>query len=241
MYLATLPSSFGIDPWATESAQMLPLGAIGYDFFGNQYRYGQQNATTDSVAGDLYQSLPIDTAFVDMAVPTAVAIGAKAIGVTLGGSATTASQFANGSLTISVAPGIGQRFTINTHEVKAGAATAIFNVLEAVTVALSTASKVTVIPNPYGPGIVINPTAKTGQIVGVSVSVITKAQFGWYQTHGNGSALCDATVGVLGDGISPSVTTAGAVTKAITLKDRIGTFYVAPVSAKVEPVFLNIN
>lgn len=242
MRLTALPTTYGVDPWSSESVQQLPVGAIGYDEFGNAFRYGQQNATTDAAASKLYQSLPIDTAFIDMAVQAAAAVGAKTISVTLGGSSTTANQFSGGYLNISVTPGLGQRFTVLSHDVATNGTTAKFNTLETVVTALTTSSKVSVIANPYATGIVINPTARTGQIVGVPAAVITKAQWGWYQTHGNASVLCDATVPTsIGNGVSPSTTTAGSVTKAVTLIDRIGTFYVLGVSAQVEPVFLNIN
>src|SRR6185436_13634529 len=109
-----------------------------------------------------------------------------------------------------------------------------------VRVALSTSSKVTLYMNQYN-GVIVSPTTRTGKTVGVAIYPITASQYGWIQTGGPGSALSDATVAAVGEALSPSTTTAGCVTKQVTLLENIGVAPILGVSAKVSPIWLSID
>lgn len=174
-----------------------------------------------------------------MAVQSAAAIDAKSVEITLGTTATTADQFTEGTLVISVTPGIGQNFTVAGHDVTAASGTCTFNLNEGILTALTTSSKVTVTKNPYD-GVIVSPTARTGITVGVAITAIAASGFGWIGVEGQFGVLSDATVAAVGEGLSPSTTTAGAVTKAVTLLERIGTAGILGVSAEVQPCFLNL-
>jgi hypothetical protein len=209
---------------------------------GSKYRYTRAGAVA-LVAGDLQQSAAEDTNYSSMAVQAAAAIGAVKIPVTLGGTAVTSGQFDEGILVVSKVTGIGQYFNIVRHDVQTSTTgTCNFYVDRPLKVALDTTSTVTVMKNPYD-DIIIHPTTSTGKAVGVALTARTIAYYGWVQSGGLAACLGDATASTAANqALSPSVSTAGAVTKAVTLAQRVGTSYpVASVSAEVQPVFLEID
>lgn len=239
MKLTGLGQTFDIDPLQSSSVAQHQLGTIAYDSFGRMYKYVKVGAS-NLVVGNLLQSPARDTAFTDMAVPAAVSAGASAITVTLGGTSTTANQFDGGLLTITVTPGGGQQFTIKSHQVATNGTSCTFYIYETLTTALTTSSKVTVRQNLYN-GVIQSPTTRTGKTVGVALNSATATYYTWIGVKGSFGVLSDATVAAVGEGIAPSTTTAGAVTKAVTLLERIGSADVLGVSAKWEPVTLNCD
>ena len=237
MRFAGIPTIYDIDVLATSSTQGHELGTVGFDAIGRRYRYVKAGAVA-LVTGNLLQSPVRDVQFTDMAV-AAAAIGATAVTVTLGTTATVANVFDAGTFVVSVTPGIGQNFTVARHDVTAASGACVFTLNEKIITALTTSSKVTVTRNPYA-GVVQSPTARTGITVGVAMTAIAIAEFGWIGVEGQFGVLSDATVAAVGEGVSPSTSTAGTVTKAVTLLERIGTAGILGVSAKVEPVFLSL-
>src|SRR5437870_1572240 len=108
------PQVFDIDAYSSSTIQNHNLGTPTWDTLGRMYRYGKAGASA-LVVGNLLQSPARDTAFTEMAVPTAVAAGATSLTVTLGATATTANMFDMGVLSISSSTGGGQQFTIKSH------------------------------------------------------------------------------------------------------------------------------
>lgn len=236
------PSSFTqfeiMDFYSSDTNQFMEVGQLAMAANGQMFRYVKAGGS-NLVKGNLLQSPARDTNFTDMAVQAAVAAGATVIPVTLGGSATTANQFNGGTLSVTVTPGIGQTFTIVSHDV-ASSGTCNFTVLEPVITALTTSSKVTATLNQFN-GVIQSPTTITGSVVGVAVKDIAASSFGWIQTHGICAVLSDATVGTIGQGVQRSTSTAGAVTQATTNGFPIGQAVVLGVSAECQPVFLTID
>ena len=74
----------------------------------------------------------------------------------------------------------------------------------------ATASSIDLIHNKYW-NVVIGPTTKTHTTVGVACAAIAASQGGWIQTAGPCSVLTEGTL-VAGNFVTPSLTTAGAVT-----------------------------
>ena len=236
--LTGLPVLYGLDPMDVSTIQVHPLGAVGFDSFGRRYRYVQAGAVA-LVKGNLLQSPARSTDYTDMAVQAAAAVDAETMEVTLGATATTADQFVEGTLVVSITPGIGQNFTVKSHDVTAASGVCTFNINEKILTALTTASNVTVTKNPYD-GVIVSPTTRTGITVGVALTAVAIDGFGWIGVEGQFGVLSDATVAAVGEGLSPSTTTAGTVTKAVTLLERIGTAGILGVSAQVEPCFLSL-
>lgn len=234
----TVPFITDINPNTSNTIQQHNLGTLGYDRAGRAYRYCLSGAVA-LVAGNLIQQAARDTAFTDMAVQAASAVGSNTIAVTLGATATTANLFVGGTLAITVTPGIGQTFTIKSHTVAAGATTCTFTVEEPVQVALTTSSKVTVNSHLYA-NVIQSPTTRTGKTVGVANFAIPIASYGWLGTQGVFATLSDSTVAAVGEALSPSTSTAGCVTKQVTLLENVGVALVLGISAKCEPAYINI-
>lgn len=244
-YLTGLPTLYGINPFDTQLIQRHPLGSVGFDRIGRRYRY-VLNGAVATVKGHLLQSAARDTAFTDMAVQAITAIGATQIPVTLGATSATKDLFADGILAITASTGLGQNFTIQGHAAATNATTCTFNLGEgeAVLTALATSSKATASRGPYN-GVVDSPTTRTGMSVGVSISVIPATAagvtgYGWIGVEGLFAVLSDATVAAVGEDVSPSTTTAGAVTKQVTLLENIGMAPILGVSAEYQPVFFKL-
>lgn len=238
--LTGLSRSFDIDPWAYSQLPVnLQLGAVGYDRLGNKYKFVKAGAVA-LVKANVIQSPASVANHKGMAVQTAVAIGDKQMYVTLGATATTANQYDGGRLIVDTGTGIGTQFTIKSHSVTAASGTALFKFEEASDVVIPTSATVTIIPSMYN-GVIQSPTTRSGATVGIAIAPIPAGYFGWLGVEGLFGVLCDATVGAIGDGISPSTTTAGTITKNVTLLDNIGTFLTAGVSAKAHPQFIKIG
>lgn len=228
-----------MDFYATDTNAFEDLGQYHMGSNGTGFRFVKAGAS-NLVKGNLLQSPARDTAFTDMAVQAAVAAGATIIPVTLGATSTTAGLFQDGSLHVTSSTGIGQTFTIVTHDVSANATTCNFTVLEPVITALATSSKVTAIQNQFN-GVIQSPTTITGSVVGVAVKDIPASNYGYIQTHGICSVLSDSTVATIGQGVQRSTTTAGAVTQGTTNGYSFGQAVVLGVSAEDQPVFLTID
>jgi hypothetical protein len=186
------------------------------------------------------QSPARDTQFTGLAVASAAAIGAKTLSLTNGTTTTTADQFRGGLAVVSESTGIGQVFVIAGNTVATSGAALTVTLEDSVRVALTTSSKVTLYMNAYN-GVIVSPTTRTGKTVGGAIYPIAASEYGWIQSGGHGAALSDATVAAVGEGLSPSTTTAGCVTKAVTLLEKIGTAPILGVSAKVSPIFWEID
>ena len=236
--LRGLPAVYGVDAFDVATVQQHQLGTVGYDALYRRYRYVQAGAVA-LVKGNLLQSPARSTDFTDMAVQAIAAIDALAIEVTLGSTATTADMFTEGTLVISTSTGIGQNFSLAGHDVTAAAGTCTFNLNEPILTALATTSKATVTKSPYD-GVIVSPTTRTGVTVGVALTAVAISGYGWIGVEGQFGVLSDATVAAVGEGLSPSTSTAGCVTKAVTLLERIGTAGILGVSAEVQPAFINL-
>lgn len=236
-----VPMVSSVNFYTEETNPSTVIGARSQTQDGRLFRYVLAGATT-LVVGTLQQSVAEDTTYKDMAVQAAAAIGATVIPVTLGATATTLNQLVGGMLVVSVTPGIGQFSRIVAHDVAAGAATCNFTIDDPLVTALTTSSKVTTYPSVFSK-VVQAPTTQTGIPVGVAVKAVTNAKYGWLQTHATGACLGDATASAAAAmAVSQSVTTAGAVTKRVTLTPQVGwSIPVATVSARVEPLWLTID
>lgn len=236
--LRGLPAVYGVDAFDVATVQQHQLGTVGYDALYRRYRYVQAGAVA-LVKGNLLQSPARSTDFTDMAVQAVAAINALSIEVTLGSTATTADMFTEGTLVISASTGIGQNFSLEGHDVTAAAGVCTFNLGEPILTALATTSKATVTKNPYD-GVIVSPTTRTGITVGVAMTAVAISGYGWVGVEGQFGVLSDATVAAVGESLSPSTSTAGCVTKQVTLLETIGTAGILGVSAQVEPCFLKL-
>ena len=225
--------------YSSSSVKQHKLGQIAWTPDGRKFQYCLAGETL--VAGDFYQTAVHASTYVSQAVPAVVAIGSSTITITTG-AAFSANQFADGYAIVSVGTGIGQMFLIKSHPAADSGASCVLTLDETVRVALDTTSKITTIKNAFD-RIVKWEVTQTGSSAGAAVYPVASGEYGWLQTGGMSAALSDnVATAAETTGISPSTTTAGAITKAVTTQETIGgSAQVVTVSAAVAAVRLNIN
>ena len=148
----------------------------------------------------------------DMDLTTAAAsVGDTSITVTLGGTAATKDQYADGYIYTNDGTGQGQIYRIASNPAADSSATLAVTLAsnDAVSVALDSTTESGWAVNPYS-GIVVSPTTVTNRTLGVTATDIAANAYGFVQTKGLASVLVSGTV-VAGEPLRVAgATTAGA-------------------------------
>jgi len=222
------------------SVQQHDLGAKYVDGNGGVYRYVLVGGTA-LVAGKLYDGPANATDNANIAVVLGTA-GANAITVTLGSTAATLNQYAGGAVVINDVDGQGFTYAIKSHPAADASASLVLTLDddEPVVTALTTSSQATLIPSQYN-GVIIHASTETGVPVGVAVTNVTEAQYGWIKTRGIVSCLHDATPAEIGEGVDASTTTDGCVTESVAPLLQVGTALVQGVSTEYNPIYLTMD
>lgn len=195
------------DTFASSATQLHPLGTLGETGDGRRFRYAQAGAS-DTVAGSLYQgAAPLANHLAN--TPPAVAVGATSFSYTPGATAGAANLYAEGFLQVDTTPGNGYTYQVAGHAAISSATAFTLYLKDPIQVALTTSSRVGLIPNAYK-NIIVAPTTLTAKAVGVAPTVITATYYGWVQTYGPCSVLINGTPAITAPLIN-SATTAGAL------------------------------
>lgn len=218
------------------------VGTFASTSDGRKFRYVQAGASA-LVRGDMIQA-PAQLTNHDQLTPSAAAIGATEISVTLGATAVTANQYADGWICIDTTPGLGQFLQIKSHPAADASAAVVLTLVDAdaLQVALTSSSRVTLVPNPYK-GVIQTPvTTLTGACVGAAIYPIAANEYGWIQTGGPAAVLVAGTPAVGAAVVVPG-TAAGCVVVdgAAAATQVVGSMIVTGVDGKVLPVFLTID
>ena len=215
-----------------------------------------QNGATALAAGVLVQGpATVGANHTGLAIATAAATGATSLIVTLGGTLSTANQYAGGYVTIPTGTNNGLTMKIASHAAAASTAplTLVLEDPLSSNIAVS-GGAATLILNPYGSlngtnytthGVVIAPSSTaTGQLVGVTfypiaASTATIPSYGWIQTKGPVACLATgtATAGLgtmLGD-INGSVAVHVVATNA-----QIGRFLVTAATNSKNLIYIDL-
>lgn len=196
------------------------LGVRSVTGDGREFRLCVAGGTT-LVIGKLQQAPAEITNHQNMVVSTA-AIGATSITVTLGATAVTANQYAQGWLIITTSTGLGYQYKVSGHPAANASATCVLQLEDAIQIATVTAtSKGDLVLNPYS-GVIVNPATASSTPVGACIFPITTLYYGWLQTKGVASLLADGTV-VVGTSVCASNGTAGAVEATAGVQALVGT------------------
>lgn len=209
MNLTQMPTAFGIDEKNYSSDQKHPLGTIGFTLDGRKFRYCKAGAA-DLVVGNAIQSPAIVVNHLALTA-AATAIGALQTVFTLGATLATANQYAEGFLGVSTTPDLGHMYRVSGHAAVASSGSMTLNLdpADPVQVAFTTSTRLGLIANKYNGVLQFPVTTATGTLVGIAVSPITAAYYGWIQTTGMGNPLIAGTP-ALGAMIMSPGTTAGA-------------------------------
>lgn len=235
-------SATGQDSFSSSSTQNHPLGTKAETKDGRLFRYCVAGAV-DTVAGSLYQgAVPLANHLAN--TPPAVAIGATSFSYTPGATAGAANLYAEGYLQVDTTPGNGYTYVIASHPAITASTAFTLTLRDPIQVALTTSSRVGLMPNMYK-NVVVTPTTNTARIAGVAPTVITTAQYGWLQTRGPASVLINGTPAITAPVVN-SGTTAGAVdgwttAAAAVAVTPVGYMMQVGVSTKNNFVFLTIE
>lgn len=213
------------------------LGCLATTGDGRYFRYVIAGGTA-LVPGTLQASIAETTANERVAM-AAASIGATSVSTTAS-ITVTANQYTGGYLMISSSTGAGYSYQIGTHAAFTSAA-ATFNLVDPITVALTSSSQVSLVPSPWN-GVIQSPTSLTGVPVGVAVAATPISYYGWVQTVGPANVLCQATMTV-GNRVCASTTTAGAVTveTGSLITPVVGNAMQGVTATQYGPIFLNIS
>lgn len=242
--IASHPVALAKDFYTSDANQQHPLGTKGIAEDGRVFRYCLAGAS-NLVAGNCIQSIAIVTAHLAN-TPPAVAAGATSFVYTPGAATGVANQYAEGWLQVDTTPGNGYVYGVRSHPAIASstAFTLTLKDDDPIQVALTTASRVGLLANPYRSVIQMPATTATGSLVGVAAYVITAAQYGWIQTAGLASPLISGTPALGAMMVSPSGTAGAAVvidTTVLVTAQRVGFMAQIGVSGKNNFCYLQIG
>lgn len=212
----------GIQTQEFGTIQLHPLGSIGQTKDGRRFRYVKAGAVALTV-GDFIQSPAVVVNHLTMTA-AAAAIGATSVTMTLGATAATANQYAEGYLMTAVTPGMGRTYAVTGHPAAASAASLAVTLdpSDPIQIALTTSSRLHLLANPYNNVIQMPITTATGICVGVAVSALPIDNYGWLQTKGLCCPLTDGT-----PALGAHVMVPGAVAGAAEIVVAAGTLVVA--------------
>ena len=183
----------------TKTTKKRALGTILELPDGREFKYALNGGSAIS-SGKLASSAAMIGNH-DMDLTTAAAsVGDTSITVTLGATAATKDQYADGYIytndnTTTSDRGEGQIYRIASNPAADGSATLAVTLAsnDAVSVALDSTTESGVAVNPYS-GIVVSPTTVTNRTLGVTATDIAANAYGFVQTKGLASVLVSGTV-----------------------------------------------
>ena len=229
------------DIQVTSSTAQTTVGSRFSTPDGRIYRYVQFGTNT-LVAGNLLQG-PASIPNHQGVSPTVVSgTGTFLVTLTLGATAATAGQYSNGTLqVVSGAGHLGYSYTVVTNTAAPSSGTqCIVTLAEPLVNAIATGDTVSLTPNVYA-GVQQSTTTVRQAPVGVALTNGSANFFGFIQTRGIAAVLSDANVAAVGLPVTQSLVTAGAVGVAFGTTVSLGYAQVLGVSAKTNPVFLQID
>lgn len=229
------------DTRAVSATQLHKLGTVAETADGRVYRYAQAGAVA-LAAGLVNNGVAKVTNHTINSVATAAPVGQRFVNITLAGAtATTAGQYDGGYLHVIDSVGVGSSYRIAGTPVIAGSGTGIIQLEEGIATALTTASKVALVPSPWA-GSIVQSGAVALLINGTNNVLVPIANYYWSQTAGIASILSDGIIAKNAEAIN-SDAVAGAVETRVdaTVTRSVGVAVEATVDAKYYPVYLTLE
>lgn len=222
------------------STKLVRLGALDETVDGRKYRYALAGAV-DLAPGKICVAAAHVANHLNRTLATGVSAGATQVAVPVGATAVTAGQYSEGYLVVNDSTGEGISYAISNNTAAASSGTPVVNLEEAVEVALTSASDVSLIASPFS-AIIVAPGAVAHRPVGVPNVTVTAAYYGWVQTQGDCAVLSDGAI-TKGAGAILSDAVAGAVEieVAATVTKRVGIAPEATVDTEYRLVTLSLE
>lgn len=156
---------------------------------------------------------------------------------TLGATSVAANEYAGGFLIVNDNAGEGQTLRIASHPAALASTDLAITLEDGANVTITTASEVSLVVA-HGRNVVINPTASTGAVAGVTISPIAAGAYGFVVTKGITACLA---AGAIGAGLGISIgAVAGSVAVAAATTARLGYASAAGADTEYRAVFINI-
>lgn len=227
----------------TNLTKLQKLGTVGYTADGRKYRY-TQNGAVILVAGKTVNAIAKVANHTTQTVQAAAAVGAYTVSVTVGATAMTQDQYADGYLVVkdtsALGTGTAYRIAGNSSISSAGGTVSAF-LQEPVVTALTTSSIVSFVASPWS-GVLVAPAAAAEVVVGVPQLAIPASTYFWAQVGGIASVLSDGVISKGAGAIqSASVIGAATIEATTTITQRIGWAPEATVDTKYDPLYLQAD
>lgn len=215
---------------------------------GRKFRFALNGATLAVVADVMQGAAALSTS--EDLTAAAGSVGDRIITFTHGAATTVVNLFAEGYAVISVTPGGGDTYKIASHAALRNATAGdVVNLSpgNALRRALTTSSRVDLSRHAYAGVLQVPSAVITGVPVGVAVSAIAAAGFGWLQTRGAAGVLTNGTLIVGTRAIVPGAAAAGACspeTPVVSDSDveiTLGTVLVVAATTAFSTIFLIID
>lgn len=217
-----------------------PLNNPGQVIFGadgSKYVYFEAGGSNIG-SGMLLQSEAEDTGEQDIAV-VATPVGSTSI-VTSTTLTVAANEYAGGFVVVSVTPSIGYRYLIASHPAASGAVLTI-NLAEPVQVALTTASRIDLVPNPYY-NLIPAPASPSSSLVGVACGDVTAGNYGWACVRGVATVINDAAGALtVGTTVMASTSVAGSVRAATGAVPTVATVVTGIAASQAGAAFIMLG
>lgn len=214
-------SASDIDEIGTRKEQT--LGAIGFDKYGNAYRYSKANESgTDLTASMLAVSAVAIANHINKTVVSAVAVGESEVTMNLGATAVTENQYQDGWVIINDAAGEGHKYAIKGHPAASASTTLKLRLDSTIKDALTTASEASLA---YGIAdeFDISPTAQTRNPIGYAQRDldVSANYYCWLQVGGLGQVRADEAFAIgaqltIGTGVAGETEALDAAAEPLT-------------------------
>ncbi len=212
---------------------------------GREVKLVSVGSGTTVLPGLLYQTVGLIANHQNLAVTAFQAYSANGnvpakVTATLGGTATTANQYAGGFLIVNDNNGEGQTLRIASNTAQSNTSGAVVVTLEETpSTAITTASEISLVPAD-GSNIIINPTTATGSIAGASLYNAAASTFCFLVTKGITALLNADSAITIGSAVSPSNATAGAVENGVIAQGFVGRAVYTGVDTEYRAVYVNL-
>lgn len=187
-------SQYGtVDPFTSGLTQLFPLGSRL--LYGNTvYAYGRLAAVAVTAGKCVTHAASIAHHF-DLTPTAGVAAGETAISVETAGTDITLNQYAGGYLYVNDAAGEGQMLRIESNPAHDHSEdpSIIITCYDDLATAITTSSRITLIPDPRSAQIVQAATT-TGATLGVTVVDMAASAYGWFAVSGPQAVLTSGTL-----------------------------------------------
>ena len=228
----------------TTTAKKHRFGELMFIYPNRWFAYGKAGEAL--IAGNLCEGIAA-VANHDLDLVTAVAgVGAVEVTVTLGATAATVDQYADGFLILNDLDEEGHQYLVKSHPAAGSTETLVIAIDEeaGLVVALPSSQQSGLVANPYSSSLLYN-SSPSSYAVGVPAVDIASGEFGWFQIKGPAMGLGDASTPAKG---APLV--ASATQGAFALADNSNTVDLAVVgtqgnsagaSGEFGPILLNLG